>query len=108
MNQANFKRIDPNAARALIEQGATIADIRDEASFGNGHIRGAQHLSNANIQGFIEDNDLDAPLIVCCYHGNSSQPAADFLAERGFDCVYSLDGGFEAWSQQHPDLCSRD
>jgi len=43
---------------------------------------GAQGRSHAlNLQ----DADMDAPLIVCCYHGNSSQPASQYFVEQGFD-----------------------
>jgi thiosulfate sulfurtransferase len=103
-----YQRIGAQAAKALIEAGATLADIRDEQSFARGHISGAQHLSNHNIQPFIEDTDPDQPLVVYCYHGNSSQPAAQYLLERGFDRVYSLDGGFEEWQHHFPDTCTRD
>jgi len=44
---------------------------------------------------------MDLPMVVCCYHGISSQGVAQFLVERGFDQVYSLEGGFEGY-QQHP------
>ncbi len=35
-----------------------------------------------------------------CYHGISSQGAAQYLINQGFDAVYSVDGGFEAWHRQ--------
>lgn len=107
MTDLPFKRIDCQQALELIDQGAVVADIRDEASFERGHISDARYLSNHNLQQFIEENDLDTPLLVCCYHGNSSQSAAAFLAERGFEEVYSIDGGFEAWQAQFPDRCDR-
>lgn len=107
MDSLPFQRIDCAQALKLIEeQQATVADIRDEASFERGHIDSACYLSNHNLQQFIEENDPDTPLVVCCYHGNSSQSAAAYLAERGFEQVYSLDGGFEAWRQQFPDRCT--
>ncbi|WP_207063625.1 thiosulfate sulfurtransferase GlpE [Motiliproteus sp. SC1-56] len=100
-----FQLIDPDAAKALLDAGAALADIRDEESFARGHIRGAQHLGNHNLQEFIDRNDLDLPLIVCCYHGNSSQPAAQYLFERGFEAVYSLNGGYEIWQTRYPETC---
>ncbi len=45
----------------------------------------------------MADVEFDTPVIVCCYHGISSQQAAQFLIHQGFEEVYSLDGGFEAW-----------
>lgn len=103
-----YQRISAQEAKALLEAGAALADIRDEQSFSRGHISGAQHLGNHNMQPFIESNDLDLPLVVYCYHGNSSQPAAQYLIERGFEQVYSLDGGFEEWHRCFPDTCRTD
>ena len=91
----------------MIDAGAvTLIDIRDEASFQAGHISNSLHVDHLSLQGFIQDADLDIPLIVCCYHGNSSQTAAQFFAEQDFSDVYSLDGGYSVWCQQYPDLCS--
>lgn len=99
----NFKRIDSAQARELMQEARAerpvqVVDIRDDAAFAAGHIPNAVHLHNSNIQEFIQQADLDAPLLVCCYHGHMSQSAAAYLAEQGFSETYSLDGGFEAWA----------
>lgn len=99
---SEFKRIPPEQAQALREQGAVVVDIRDPQSFAAGHIRGSHHLDNHSLHGFISQADLDKPLIVSCYHGNSSQSAAAYLAGQGFSEVYSLDGGFELWRATFP------
>ena len=65
------------------------------------------HLSPENILNFIDKNDFDTPIVVCCYHGNSSKSAAQLLVDKGFKDVYSLDGGYEAWHAQYPDSCSQ-
>lgn len=102
---AGFQHLDLQQARALIEQqDALVADIRDAQSFAMGHIPSAQHLSNENLHQFVLANDHNKPLIVVCYHGVSSQGAAQYLAEQGFTDVYSLDGGFTAWQAYQPDL----
>jgi thiosulfate sulfurtransferase len=75
-----------------------IVDIRDAASFQAGHIANSINLNNENISHFIAGADMDMPLVVVCYHGISSQGAASYLHEQGFDAVYSLDGGYSAWS----------
>ncbi|MFT7215944.1 MAG: thiosulfate sulfurtransferase [Paraglaciecola sp.] len=81
---------------------ARLVDIRDEQSFATGHITGAVHLTNGTLVNFTQETDFDTPVIVCCYHGHSSQQAAQFLIHQGFEQVYSLDGGFEAWRQSMP------
>lgn len=104
-----FKHLNPNELIALMETATPqIVDIRDELAYASGRIPGAQHLDNSTVQQFVEAADLDAPLVVCCYHGHSSQSAAAFLAERGFEQVYSLDGGFSGWQMLYPDRIEHD
>ena len=33
---------------------------------------------------------------------SSSKGAAQYLLQQGYDVVYSIDGGFEAWQRQFP------
>lgn len=93
-----FKHISAPQAKTMIAQSETyIVDIRDKLSFTQGHIEQALLLDNTTIDQFIDTADKDRAVLVYCYHGNSSQGAANFLAEKGFNNVYSLDGGYEAW-----------
>lgn len=103
---AGFERISPQQAAQIRQQAkANVVDIRDPQSFTAGHIRGAHALNNDNLAAYIESADKGSPLIVCCYHGNSSQSAAHYLSEQGFTEVYSLDGGFEQWRLDFPHDC---
>ncbi len=99
----DFKRISPAEAQTLRQTGAVVADVRDPQSFASAHITGSTHLDNHSLADFIRSADLDAPLIVTCYHGHSSQSAAAYLVNQGFAEVYSLDGGFELWRSLYPD-----
>ena len=95
----SYKRINIKEANVLIKEPNTfIADIRDEDSFTNSHIQGAINLSQANIGQFIQNTDKEINVLVVCYHGNSSQSVAAYFSQLGFKNVYSLDGGYEAWS----------
>ncbi|MBT2339191.1 MULTISPECIES: thiosulfate sulfurtransferase GlpE [Pseudomonas] len=98
-----FKRIPPDQAKAMREQGAVVVDVRDPATFAALHISGSKHLDNHSIADFIRAADPDAPVVVVCYHGNSSQSAAAYLVSQGFSDVYSLDGGFELWRTVYPE-----
>ncbi len=73
-----------------------LVDIRDPQSFAMGHAVQAFHLTNDTLGAFMRDNDFDTPVMVMCYHGNSSKGAAQYLLQQGYDVVYSIDGGFEA------------
>ncbi len=100
---SEYQCISPEQARELLDRGAALVDVRDPHSFALAHIDGARHLDNQSLADFIAAADLDAPLIVTCYHGHSSQNAAAYLAYQGFSEVYSLDGGFELWRTLYPD-----
>ena len=103
----DFKRISPEQAHDLRQHGAVVVDIRDPQSFALCHISGSRHLDNHSLHDFIAGADLDQPLLVVCYHGNSSQSAAAYLVNQGFAEVYSLDGGIELWRATYPDATSQ-
>jgi thiosulfate sulfurtransferase len=86
----------------LADNSHIIVDIRDPNSFQTAHIPGAIHLSNDSMADFLRDADFDAPVVVGCYHGISSQQAAQFLISQDFTDVYSLDGGFTQWQAEYP------
>lgn len=104
----NFKRISIADANEMINKGAVVADIRDDRSFSAGHVENAFHLTNGTLNQFVQNNEFDQPVLVFCYHGNSSQGAAQYLAEQGFEDVYSVDGGFEMWRQNFPFVTNED
>lgn len=102
---STYSCIDITDALPLLENQVTIVDIRDAASYQTSHITDAINLNNDNVHEFISSADKNTPVIVCCYHGNSSKGAAEFLAEQGFSEVYSLNGGFSQWSAMFPEQC---
>jgi thiosulfate sulfurtransferase len=103
---ARLSSID--AYQMITDRQVNIIDIRDEDSFKLNHITEATHMDNAGVQSFIDQTDTNLPLIVCCYHGNMSQSAGAYLAEKGFAEVYSLDGGFAEWQAKYPGDCEPD
>ena len=95
----SFKRISADETKTLIDSGdINIIDIRDSSSYFAGHIAGAKHAEDMNIESFIESGDKEKPLLIYCYHGIASQSAAGFFDQNGFENVYSLDGGYSGWS----------
>jgi len=83
------------------KESVNVVDTRDPQSYALRTVTGAFNLNQGNLEQHIADIDKNDPLVVCCYHGISSQGVAQYLAERGFDEVYSLEGGFEAYEAFH-------
>jgi thiosulfate sulfurtransferase len=95
----SFKQIDVQACRELIKDThVTVLDIRDPYSYEIGHIENALHVEDIDVDKFVAEQPKDRPLLIYCFHGMSSQGAAEFFVAQGFTEVYSLDGGFAAWS----------
>ena len=93
-----FKEIVPQKVQEMLEESSiNVVDIRDPSSYSAGHIPTALSISDNNIQEFIDSADKEKPLVVCCYHGISSQGAAEYFSENGFNEVYSMTGGYSAW-----------
>lgn len=104
----SFKHISTSQTQAVMSNtNAIIADIRDVNSFSQGHIPGSEHLSNASIGEFMQEKEFDQPIIIVCYHGISSQGAANYLIEQGFEDVSSMDGGFTQWQSDYPELIEK-
>jgi len=85
------------AAELMQSKSTTLLDIRDASSFQAGHIADAIHVSNENVEAVVNSLDKDKPVIIYCYHGNSSKGAADYFDSLGFTQSYSVDGGYEVW-----------
>ncbi len=93
-------QIQIHDAKATLDQMQSLfVDIRDSGSYNQAHIPGAIHLHDGNVQEFLQNTDKEKPVIVYCYHGNSSMGATAYFLENGFKNVCSMSGGFEAWRQ---------
>lgn len=82
---------------------AVLLDTRDECSFRRSHIPGAQQADHESIKRLIRAGKRDSPVIVYCYHGNSSRDFCGLLTALGFTRVYNLEGGWQAWNDARSD-----
>lgn len=81
----------------LTRPNAVVLDIRDAHSFNQNRIDGAQPASDAVMSKLLRNKQRDIPILVYCYHGHSSRDMASFLCGLGFNNVYNLEGGWQAW-----------
>ena len=101
---ADFKEINPEEVEQMRTQATVLlVDIRDIDAYETAHIPQAVTLSDKNIKEFLQITDKKKQIICYCYHGISSQSAAHYLVQQGFESVYSIRGGFEAWRQVYPE-----
>jgi len=48
----------------------------------------------------LQELSSDATVVVMCHSGGRSRRVAEFLLASGFNHVFNLSGGIDAWSQQ--------
>ena len=98
---SEFTEISPQQAWQMLQENeqAVLADVRRADHFAQAHLAGAVNLTEQTWQQFSQHYEYDQPIIVSCYHGISSRTIATFLAQQGYEQIYSVIGGFEAWQQ---------
>ncbi len=87
---------------------AILVDVRDLQSYRLAHAVGAFHLTNESMITLMNDVDFEQPIFVMCYHGISSQGAAQYLIHQGYEEVYSIDGGFDRWNKEQLPIIQMD
>lgn len=95
-----FRRIVVEQFDDIRRNAALVLDVRNARSYQEGHIDGAVHVSHANVAALIQVTARKTPILIYCYHGNASQEFGQMFSDFGFAEVYSLDGGYEAWSRR--------
>lgn len=91
---------NPSAARALIETGATVIDVRSQAEFSAGHLATAVNLPVDSIASRIAEvealvaGDRSRPIVVYCAAGSRAAKAKIALEAEGFTHVVN-GGGFD-------------
>lgn len=98
-----IRQVTVTEAKALYDAGSHLfVDIRDPDSYAEARIAGAVRLGDENIREFLRDTPREKPLVIYCYHGNSSLATTQVLLEKGFTDVASMAGGFEEWAIFYP------
>lgn len=87
------------AKQQLEEKAATFVDVRDLGAFQSGHIPGAVHIHDRNVEQFLAEAAKDRPVIIYCYRGNTSKGAVKHFLEQGIETVHNLTGGWESWQE---------
>jgi rhodanese-related sulfurtransferase len=95
--------VSPQDAVRLMNQGATLFDVRSAEAFAAGHIRGARHLPVDGLAGSVDGLKRlkDRPVIVYCERGVSASAAMRELMQLGFSKVVNLRGGLNAWRAEN-------
>ena len=100
--QSRIKEISVEEARAKVAGGAALIDVREDHEFAAGHAENAKHIGRGVIERDIIGvfPDKNAALILYCGGGYRSALAADNLQKMGYTNVFSMIGGWTAWTEK--------
>lgn len=95
----SYSGVQPQEAIRLMNQGATLFDLRDSEAYKAGHISGAKPLTAEQL-----DNASDTlkkyrekMVILYCDSGANAGVAVRKLHAAGFTKVFNLRGGLARW-----------
>ena len=95
-----MRRISIAEARTEFESGrAVMIDVRGNAAYQNGHIKGAQVLAFGEVAARAGELPKDKLIILYCScpAEHSSMAAGQALHAKGVDHTAALVGGYPAW-----------
>lgn len=69
----------------VLEQGATILDVRTPLEFSEGHVDGSMNIPLDELEHAIPVIPRNKPVVVCCRSGARSASAEGLLRNHGFE-----------------------
>jgi rhodanese-related sulfurtransferase len=77
-----------------------LLDVREPQELMLARVPEAVHIPMREIPQRLHELDPGKPLVVMCHSGGRSRRVAEYLAANGFEDIYNLAGGIDAWAQQ--------
>jgi monothiol glutaredoxin len=74
-----------------------LVDVRTEAERATASIEGSRLLDQEYVD-YLLGLERDTTIVFHCHHGFRSQSAAEYYLRAGFQNLYNLSGGIDAWS----------
>ncbi|MNM55754.1 Sulfurtransferase TusA [compost metagenome] len=83
---------------ARAASGGCILDVREEAEYAFGHIKGSKSIPMGDLEARMNELDKNQEIYVICRTGKRSDLAAQKLANNGFTKVYNVLPGMTNWN----------
>lgn len=88
------RQIRVSQVRQLVESGACIIDVREEAEFEAGHLKGAINIPLSQLHQRMNEIPKDVPVYLHCRTSQRSYYACCYLQGNGFRNLYNISGSY--------------
>ncbi len=94
--------VSPHYVKQKLAKKETILllDVRRLDEVGMAKISEARWMPMDELPKRSKQIDLNQEIVCYCHHGNRSLYAANFLLQKGFKNVKTMDGGIDRWSRE--------
>ena len=77
-----------------------LLDVREVWEVEHCALPGILAVPMAEVPAHVHELASAREIVCICHHGMRSQRVAVYLAQQGFEKVYNLAGGIDAWAQR--------
>ena len=97
------KQLSPQQLKDWLDDASqpvpVLLDVREPWEFETCHIAQSMSMPMQTVTSRLQELEDDASFVVICHHGTRSQQVAMYLARNGFQRVFNLQGGIDAWAR---------
>lgn len=99
-----FSSITPLLAVAKMNESDTlIIDVREAPDYVQSHIENAINTPLSKLSEYLKKiaDHKNKPILIACQNGTRSLSAAKLLTKEGFEQVFVINGGMDAWMEDY-------
>lgn len=95
-----YKTMSPAELSEKIKNGEKVRliDVREPEEFALARIADAELLPLSEFQSWSGKLNPDEEIVFMCHHGVRSANVCNYLAQSGFQNLWNLSGGIDAWT----------
>ena len=100
MQEPDYKNVTPGELKEKLDRGErpVLLDVREPWEFELARVEGSKLAPMAGVLDRLPELDREAETVVICHHGVRSAYVTRILNRSGFENVYNLEGGLDAYS----------
>lgn len=99
-----FSSISPLLAVAKMNESDTLVlDVREAPDYVQRHIENSINTPLSKLKDHLKKlgDQHKKPVLIACQNGTRSLTAAKLLAKEGFEQVFVINGGLQAWEEDY-------